>query len=61
MGAGIGTLVEPGGGTAVGGGIGAIIGGLIGYLSAEATVGYLYDFAEGTVFVRMPELPVPSP
>ena len=24
-------------------------------------VGYLYDFAEGTVFVRMPELPVPSP
>ena len=61
VGAGIGTLVEPGGGTAVGGGVGAIVGGFIGYLSAEAAVGYLYDLAEGTVFVRMPELPVPSP
>lgn len=60
VGAGMGTLVEPGGGTAIGGGIGMIVGGFIGYLSAEAAAGYLYDFAEGTMFMQMPEVPVPS-
>lgn len=53
-------LVELGGGTAIGGGIGMIVGGFIGYLPAEAAAGYLYDFAEGTMFVQMPKVLVPS-
>ena len=60
VGALIGTAIEPGGGTAVGAGFGAILGGAIGYFGAEAATGYLYDFAEGTLFAPAPEVPVPS-
>lgn len=59
LGAGLGTLVEPGLGTAIGGGLGAIAGGFIGYFGAERASGYLFDFAEGTIFAPQPELPVP--
>ncbi len=59
VGAAIGTFIEPGGGTAIGGGIGAILGGAIGYFGAEAATGYLYDFAEDTVFAPAPEVAVP--
>ena len=59
VGAAIGTAIEPGGGTAVGGGVGAVLGGFIGYFSAEAAAGYVYDFAEGTVFAPVPEVAVP--
>lgn len=59
LGAGAGTFVEPGLGTAIGGGLGAVVGSFIGYFSAEAAAGYLYDFAEGTVFSPLPEVPVP--
>jgi hypothetical protein len=59
LGAGIGSLFEPGAGTAVGGGVGAIVGGFVGYMSAEAAAGYLYDFAEGTVFLPVPDVAVP--
>jgi hypothetical protein len=41
-----GTAVEPGGGTAVPGGGGCIVGGI---------AGNVYDWAEDTIFTRMPE------
>lgn len=59
-GAAIGTFIEPGGGTAIGGGIGAVLGGFVGYISAEAAAGYVYDFAEGTIFRPVPRVPVPG-
>ena len=59
LGAAIGTAIEPGGGTAIGGGVGAVLGGFIGYISAEAAAGYIYDYAEGTVFAPAPEVAVP--
>lgn len=59
-GAAIGTFVEPGLGTAIGGGIGALAGGFIGYFGAESAAGYLFDFAEGTVFQVQPEVAVPA-
>ena len=59
VGAAIGTAIEPGDGTAIGGGVGAVLGGFIGYISAEAAAGYVYDFAEGTVFAPVPEVAVP--
>lgn len=49
-GATAGTLAAPGIGTAIGGVIGCAVGGFIGYLTAEAAAGYLYDWAEGTIF-----------
>ncbi len=58
-GAAVGTLIEPGLGTAIGGGVGAIAGGFIGYFGAERAAGYLFDFAEGTVFHPQPEVPAP--
>jgi hypothetical protein len=60
LGAGIGTFIDPAGGTAIGGGIGALAGSFIGYITAEAAAGYLYDFAQGTVFLPAPEVPVPT-
>ena len=41
-------------------GVGATFGGFIGFLSAEATAGFLYDFAAGPVFAPMPEVPAPA-
>lgn len=61
LGVAVGTLIEPGVGTVIGGGVGSIIGGFIGYFSAEAAAGYLYDYAEGTVFSPAPEVPVVTP
>lgn len=40
----------PGVGTAAGGLIGCAVGGFIGYFAAESASGYIYDWAEGTVF-----------
>ena len=60
VGAAVGTFIEPGFGTAVGGGIGVIAGGFIGYLSADAGAGYIYDWAENTIFTPVPEVPVPA-
>ncbi len=60
VGAGIGTLVEPGAGTVIGGGVGAALGGFIGYMSAEAVTGYVFDWAEDTIFLPAPEIAVPA-
>jgi hypothetical protein len=60
-GAGIGTAVAPGVGTAVGGLIGCAIGGFIGYRTAESATGYLYDWAEDTVFAKIPPEPEEPP
>jgi hypothetical protein len=48
-----GTAVAPGIGTAVGGFLGCAVGGFIGYMTAEAAAGYLYDWAEGTIFTKV--------
>jgi hypothetical protein len=58
-GAALGTVVEPGLGTAVGGFLGCALGAFIGYRAAEAASGYLYDWAEETVFT--PLAPEPAP
>ncbi len=55
FGAGIGTGIEPGGGTAVGGFVGCIIGGAIGYYAGSEVAGEVYDWAEGTIFAPLPE------
>ena len=52
-GAELGTAIAPGLGTAVGGLIGCAIGAFIGYRAAGAATGYLYDWAEGTVFAKV--------
>lgn len=49
-GAYVGTLAEPGLGTAIGGIVGCAIGGFIGYEGFSAGAAYDYDWAEGTVF-----------
>jgi hypothetical protein len=54
VGAAIGTGIEPGLGTAIGGLLGCAVGGFIGYKAGEATAGYLYDWAEDTVFTELP-------
>ena len=51
-GAAIGSA-EPGLGTAIGGFVGCAIGAFIGYRAAESTSGYLYDWAENTVFTTL--------
>jgi uncharacterized membrane protein YgcG len=48
-----GTAVAPGLGTAIGGFVGCAVGAFIGYSTAEAAAGYLYDWAEGTVFRKI--------
>ena len=52
-GAWLGTAVTPGLGTAIGGFVGCAVGGFIGYTTAESATGYLYDWAEGTVFAKI--------
>lgn len=60
-GAALGTAIEPGGGTIVGGFVGAVIGGCIGYYLGSSTAGTIYEWGEGAVFRRLPEVSVPSP
>jgi hypothetical protein len=48
-----GTAVTPGLGTAIGGLAGCALGGFIGYMAAEKAGGYIYDWAEGTVFTKV--------
>ena len=54
FGAGIGTGLEPGGGTAVGGFAGCIIGGGIGYWAGSEVAGEVYDWADDTIFSPLP-------
>lgn len=44
----------PGVGTVTGGIVGCAVGGFIGYKAGEAASGYLYDWAEGTIFTPVP-------
>lgn len=55
FGAGVGTGLEPGGGTIVGGFVGCVIGGAAGYWAGSEVAGEVYDWAEGTTFTRLPE------
>lgn len=50
IGAWAGTAIEPGLGTAIGAVGGCIIGGFIGYEGASYATGWVYDWAEGTIF-----------
>ncbi|MEX1366665.1 MAG: hypothetical protein AB1Z98_26300 [Nannocystaceae bacterium] len=59
-GAGGGSLVAPGPGTAVGGVAGCIIGGIGGYFVGEAIAGEVYDWAEDTFFTPLPETTAPA-
>lgn len=59
VGAGAGTLVEPGLGTAAGAIVGCIVGGYGGYRAGEAAGDAVYQWAEHTVFTRLPEVPAP--
>jgi len=56
LGAGAGTLVEPGFGTAVGGLGGCIVGGIGGYAGASWAAGHAYDWIEETFFEPVPEI-----
>lgn len=58
-GAAIGTAAGPGPGTAIGGVTGCIIGGIGGYLGGSAIGGIIYDWAEDTVFLTVPQVPPP--
>jgi len=52
-GAWVGTGITPGLGTAIGGLAGCAVGAFIGYATAEAAAGYLYDWAEDTIFTKI--------
>lgn len=58
-GAALGTLIEPGGGTAVVGLLGCIAGGIGGYIAGEKIGGVVYDWAEGTFFTPLPSATAP--
>ncbi len=60
-GAGIGTAIEPGGGTAVGAFIGGIIGGAGGYFGASWAAEKTYDWVEETFFEPVPLTDRPQP
>jgi hypothetical protein len=49
-----GSVIEPGGGTAVGGVLGCIGGGIGGYIFGSKVGGYVYDWAEDTFFSPLP-------
>ena len=53
VGAWAGTAIEPGLGTAIGAVGGCIVGGFIGYEGASAAAGWIYDWAEGTIFTQV--------
>ncbi len=55
----VGTLIEPGGGTAIGGVSGCIIGGIGGYFVGSTIAGEVYDWAEDTFFTPLPEVRKP--
>lgn len=55
LGAGGGSLVEPGLGTAIGGIGGCIVGGIGGYAGASWAAGHAYDWIEETFFEPLPE------
>lgn len=59
VGGGIGTAIEPGLGTAGGAIAGCIVGGYGGYRLGEAAGDVVYQWAEHTVFTRLPEVPAP--
>ena len=54
-GAAVGTLVEPGGGTAVGGVAGCVVGGVGGYWGASWAAAKAYDWVEELYFEAVPE------
>lgn len=58
-GAWVGTLIEPGLGTAAGAGVGCLIGGVGGYFFGENVGGDVYDWGEGTLFKPVPETQAP--
>ncbi len=58
-GAGAGTAVEPGGGTAILGLLGCAVGGVAGYAGASWAAGEIYDWVEETFFEAVP--PVAGP
>jgi hypothetical protein len=53
-GAVIGTMIEPGGGSAVGGIVGSIVFGIGGYFGASWATGNAYDWVEETYFQPLP-------
>lgn len=53
-GAYVGTVLEPGLGTAIGGIVGCVSGGFIGYEGFSAGAARVYDWAEGTIFTPVP-------
>lgn len=58
-GAAAGTALAPGLGTAAGGFLGCIIGGFGGYLGGSSLGAGVFDWAEGTVFSPVPQVPAP--
>jgi hypothetical protein len=55
IGAGIGTMIEPGPGTAVAGIVFAMGGGALGYWAGEKVGGIVFDWSADTVFNELPE------
>lgn len=60
LGAGGGTLVTPGLGTAVGGAAGCVAGGIGGYVFGSWLGGEAYDYVEEIVFEDVPEVSAPE-
>lgn len=54
-----GTVVEPGGGTAVVGIAGCLIGSVAGYAGASWATGQAYDYIEEIIYEPLPETPAP--
>jgi hypothetical protein len=52
--AGVGTAIEPGGGTVVGGVVGFIVFGTAGYFGASWAAGEVYDYVEEIYFESLP-------
>jgi hypothetical protein len=54
-----GSAVAPGLGTASGAFLGCIVGGFGGYLGGSSVAAVVFDWAEGTVFSSVPQVPSP--